>query len=117
MRYGHYEFTVMSFGLTNAPATFNQLMQEIFHPYLDEFVLIFFDDILVYSKSEEEHEGHVRKTLELLRQHKLYAKKSKCKFFSTQVKYLGFIVSEKGISIDPTKVKDILEWPISNECE
>ena len=111
-RYGHYEFTVMSFGLTNAPATFNRLMQDIFHPYLDEFVLIFFDDILVYSKSEEEHEIHVRKTLELLRQHKLYAKKSKCKFFSTQVEYLGFIVSEKGISVDPAKVKDILEWPI-----
>ena len=83
-RYGHYEFTVMSFGLTNVPATFNRLMQDIFRLYLDDFVLVFFDDILVYSKSIEEHEEHVRKVLQLLREHKLYAKKSKCKFFSPQ---------------------------------
>ena len=111
-RYGHYEFTVMSFGLTNAPATFNRLMQDIFRLYLDDFVLVFFDDILVYSKSIEEHEEHVRKVLQLLREHKLYAKKSKCKFFSPQIEYLGFIVSEEGISVDPAKVKDIIEWPI-----
>ena len=84
-RYGHYEFTVMSFGLTNAPASFNRLMQDIFRPYLDDFVLVFFDDILVYSKPVEEHEEHVRKVLQLLREHKLYAKKSKCKFFSPQI--------------------------------
>ena len=102
----------MSFGLTNAPATFNRLMQDIFRPYLDDFVLVFFDDILVYSKTIEEHEEHVRKVLQLLREHKLYAKKSKCKFFSPQIEYLGFIVSEEGISVDPAKVKDIIEWPI-----
>ena len=86
-------------------------MQDIFRPYLDEFVLVFFDDILIYSKSEEEHEEHVRKVLHLLRQHKLYAKKSKCTFFTTQIEYLGFIVSQDGISVDPAKVKDIVEWP------
>ena len=109
-RYGHYEFTVMSFGLTNAPATFN-LMQDIFRPYLDDFVLVFFDDILVYSKSEEEHEAHVRKVLELLREYELYAKKSKCTFYTSHVEYLGFIVSEEGISVNPAKVRDIVEWP------
>ena len=92
-RYGHYEFTVMSFGLTNAPATFNRLMQDIFKEHLDDFVLVFFDDIVVYSKSEEDHEAHVRKVLEILRQHKLYAKKSKCIFSSPKIEYLGFIVS------------------------
>ena len=112
-QYGHYEFTVTSFGLTNALATFNRLMQDIFRPYLDDFVLVFFDDILVYSKSREDHEKHVKKVLQLLREHKLYAKKSKCSFFSPQIEYLGFIVSEDGISVDPAKVKDIVEWPIS----
>ncbi|MCO5548937.1 hypothetical protein L7F22_002401 [Adiantum nelumboides] len=89
-RYGHYEFTVMSFGLTNAPASFNRLMQDIFKPYLDDFVLVFFDDILIYSKDEADHEGYVRKVLEILRQHQLYAEESK---------------------FDPEKIKDIVEWP------
>lgn len=111
-RYGHYEFTVISFGLTNAPAIFNRLMQDIFRPYLDDFVLVFFDDILVYSKSEEEHHEHVRKVLEVLRQHKLYAKRSKCTFFTPQIEYLGFVVTQDGITVDPAKVKDILEWPV-----
>ncbi|MCO5585991.1 hypothetical protein L7F22_039928 [Adiantum nelumboides] len=110
-RYGHYEFTVMSFGLTNAPASFNRLMQDIFRPYLDDFVLVFFDDILIYSKDEADHEGHVRKVLEILRQHQLYAKESKCTFCSPQVSYLGFIISADGISVDPKKIKDIVEWP------
>ena len=110
-RYGHYEFTVMSFGLTNAPASFNRLMQDIFRPYLDDFVLVFFDDILIYSKNEAEHEEHVRKALELLRHHKLYAKESKCTFCSPQVSYLGFIISFEGILVDPEKVKDIVIWP------
>ena len=99
MRYGHYEFTIMSFGLTNAPMTFNRLMQDIFKPYLDDFVLVFFDEILVYSKSMEEHEGHVRKVLQLLRENKLYAKKSKCTFCTSQIEYLGFIVSEEEIDL------------------
>lgn len=109
-RYGHFEFTVMSFGLTNAPATFNRLMQDIFIPFLDDFVLVFFDDILVYSKSEEEHEEHVKKVLQILREYQLFVKRSKCTFCK-QIEYLGFIVSEEGLSVDPAKVKDILEWP------
>lgn len=86
-------------------------MQDIFWPYLDYFVLVFFYDILIYSKSEEDHEEHVRQVSELLRQHKLYAKKSKCTFFTPQIEYLGFIVSQDGISVDSAKDKDIVEWP------
>ncbi|MCO5613504.1 hypothetical protein L7F22_067781 [Adiantum nelumboides] len=88
-RYGHYKFTVMSFGLTNAPASFNRLMQDIFRPYLNDFVLVFFDDILIYYKDKADHEEHVRKVLEILCQHQLYAKESKCTFCSPQVSYLG----------------------------
>ena len=86
-------------------------MQDIFRPYLDDFVLVFFDDILIYSKLAEEHKEHVRKVLHLLCQHKLYAKKSKCTFFTPQIEYLGFIVSQDGIFVDLAKVKDIVEWP------
>ena len=107
--YGHYKFTMMSFGLTNALATFNFQMQDIFRPYQDDFVLVFFDNILIYSKLVEEHKEHVCKVLHLLRQHKLYAKKRKCMFFTPRIKYLGFIVSQDGISIDHAKVKDIVE--------
>ena len=110
-RYGHYEFTVMSFGLTNAPATFNRLMQDIFKRQLDKYVLVFFDDILIYSKNEEEHEKHVREVLSILREHQLYAKMSKCTFFAKKVEYLGFIVSKEGIALDPAKVQDIIDWP------
>ncbi|GJR80441.1 putative reverse transcriptase domain-containing protein [Tanacetum coccineum] len=88
-RYGHYEFLVMPFGLTNAPAVFMDLMNRIFHEYLDKFVIVFIDDILVYSKSEEEHERHLRIVLEILRQKKLYAKFSKCEFWLQQVAFLG----------------------------
>ena len=80
MRYGHFDFTVMPFGLTNAPATFMDLMHRLFQPYLDQFVVVFVDDILIYSKSEEEHEGHLRIVLQTLRKHQLYAKFSKCEF-------------------------------------
>ncbi|MCO5559611.1 hypothetical protein L7F22_013212 [Adiantum nelumboides] len=110
-RYGHYVFTVMLFNVTNAPASFNQLMQDIFRPYLDDFDLIFLDDILIYSKDEAEHEEHVWKVLEILCQHQLSAKESKCTFCSPQVSYLGFIISADGISVDPKKIKDIVEWP------
>ena len=110
-RYGHYEFTVMPFGLTNAPATFNCLMTDIFHKHLDDFVLVFFDDILIYSKDPAEHENHVRQVLQLLREHKLYAKKSKCTFFSEKVEYLGFVVSKDGVSTDPSKVEAVVNWP------
>ena len=86
-------------------------MQDIFRPYLDDFVLVFFDDILLYSRSEEEHESHVWKVLELLCENKLYAKKRKCTFYTSHIEYLGFIVSEERISVDRAKVKDIIEWP------
>ncbi|GJS57331.1 putative reverse transcriptase domain-containing protein [Tanacetum coccineum] len=110
-RYGHYEFLVMPFGLTNAPAVFMDLMNRVFHEYLDKFVIVFIDDILVYSKSEEEHEQHLRIVLEILRQKKLYAKFSKCEFWLQQVAFLGHIVSADGIIMDPSKVEAITKWP------
>ncbi|MCO5559751.1 hypothetical protein L7F22_013353 [Adiantum nelumboides] len=106
-RFGHYEFVVMSFGLINAPATFNQLMTDLFREGLDNFVLVFFDDILVYSKTREKHEQHLRQVLKILRTSKFYAKRSKCLFFVEKVAYLGFIVSKDGISLDPAKVEAV----------
>ena len=101
----------MPFGLTNALTTSNCVMTKIFCKHLDDFVLVFFDDILIYSKTEEEHEGHVRQVLELLRRHKLYAKKSKCTLFTNCVEYLGFIVSKDGISTNHSKIEAIINWP------
>jgi transposase InsO family protein len=111
-RYGHYEFLVLPFGLTNAPATFMHLMQSIFQPHLDQFVIVFLDDILIYSKSLEDHRKHVRKVLQLLRENQLYAKKSKCEFFQQSISFLGHVVSGKGISMEEDKVKAIKEWPV-----
>nr|GFC90843.1 retrotransposon protein, putative, Ty3-gypsy subclass [Tanacetum cinerariifolium] len=102
-RYGHYEFLVMPFGLTNAPAVFMDLMNRVFHEFLDKFVIVFIDDILVFSKSKEEHEDHLRTVLQILRQEKLYAKFSKCEFWLSRVAFLGHIVSAEGITIDPAK--------------
>nr|GEY03623.1 hypothetical protein [Tanacetum cinerariifolium]GEY81461.1 hypothetical protein [Tanacetum cinerariifolium] len=110
-RYGHYEFLVMSFGLTNALAVFMDLMNRIFHEYLDKFVIVFIDDILVYSKTKEEHEEHLRIVLGTLRQEKLYAKFSKCEFCLGHVAFLGHIVSADGIPMDPAKVEAITKWP------
>ena len=92
-RYGHYEFTVMPFGLTNAPTAFMDLMYRIFQPYLDQFVVVFVDDILIYSQSKWEYEYHLRIVLQLLRDHQLYAKFSKCEFWLTEVRFLGHVVS------------------------
>ena len=89
MRYGHCEFTVMPFGLTNAPAAFIDLMHRVFQPYLDQFFIVFVDDILIYSQSELEHECHLRIVLQLLRNHQLYAKFNKCEFWLTEVRFLG----------------------------
>ena len=109
-RYGHFEFTVMPFRLTNAPATFMDLIHRAFQCYLDQFVVVFVDDILIYSQSEEEHEDHLRAVLQLLRDHQLYAKFSKCKFWLTEVGFLGHVVSASGVSVDPEKVKAIMSW-------
>ena len=91
-RYGHFEFTVMPFGLKNSPTTFMDLMHRVFQPYLDQFVGVFVEDILIYSKSEEEHEDHLRIVLQTLREHQLYAKFSKCEFWLIEVKLLGHVV-------------------------
>ncbi|WVZ49541.1 hypothetical protein U9M48_000889 [Paspalum notatum var. saurae] len=113
-RYGLYEYLVMSFGLTNAPAFFMYMMNSVFMNELDKFVVVFIDDILVYSKSEEEHEEHLRTVLTRLREHQLYAKFSKSTFWLREVSFLGHILSEKGVAVDPSKVEDYLWDP---KCE
>ncbi|GKB05116.1 putative reverse transcriptase domain-containing protein [Tanacetum coccineum] len=110
-RYGHYEFLVMPFRLTNAPAVFMDLMNRVFHEYLDRFVIVFIDDILVFLKTREEHEDRLHTVLQILRGKKLYAKFSKCDFWLGQVAFLGYIVSADGITMDPAKVEAITKWP------
>eukprot|EP00253_Pinus_taeda_P003061 PITA_03061 len=114
-RYGHYEFVVLPFGLTNAPATFMCLMNSVFHKYLDKFVLIFIDDILIYSWNIQEHEEHLRLVLQTLREHQLYAKYSKCDFYKEQIQHLGHIITKEGIAVDPEKIRTIMEWTIPKD--
>lgn len=102
----------MPFGLTNAFTTFQALMNDIFKPYLRKFILVFFDDILVYNKTWEDQLSHLHQTLELLQKHQLAVKKTKCSFGQSQVEYLGHIVSFDGVAMDPTKIQAILDWPI-----
>nr|CAH67149.1 OSIGBa0122F23.6 [Oryza sativa] len=109
-RYGLFECTVMSFGLTNAPAFFMNLMNKVFMEYLDKFVVVFIDDILIYSKTKEEHEEHLRLALEKLREHQLYAKFSKCEFWLSEVKFLGHVISSGGVAVDPSNVESVLSW-------
>ncbi|KAA0061204.1 reverse transcriptase [Cucumis melo var. makuwa] len=109
-RYGHYEFIVMSFGLTNAPAVFMDLMKRVFKEFVDTFVIVFIDDILIYSKMEPEHEEHLRMVLLTLRDNKLYAKFSKCEFWLKQVSFLGHLVSKAGVSVDPAKIEAVTSW-------
>jgi hypothetical protein len=109
-RYGLFEYLVMSFRLTNALAHFTYLMNSVFMPDLDKFVVVFIDDILIYSKNEEEHAQHLRVVLTRLREHQLYAKFSKCVFWLEEIQFLGHVLSARGIAVDPSKIKDILEW-------
>ena len=103
-QYGHFEFTVMPFGLTNAPTTFMDLMHRVFQPYLDRFVVVFVDDVLIYFKSEKDHDHHLRIVLLTLREHQLYAKFSKCEFWLIEVRFLGHVVFASGLSVNPEKV-------------
>lgn len=109
-QYGHYKFLVMSFDLTNAPAAFMDLMNQIFQPYLDRFVVVFIDDILIYSKIESEHAQHLRIVLQTLREKHLYSKFSKCELWLHEVRFLGPIVSVDGIKVDSSKVSAMVNW-------
>jgi hypothetical protein len=111
-RYGLYEFIVMSFGLTNAPVYFMNLMNKVFMEYLDRFVVVFIDVILVYSNNDSDHEEHLRMVLQKLRDNRLYARFSKCEFWIDEVPLLGHIISNGGISVDPAKVREIVTWSI-----
>jgi hypothetical protein len=109
-RYGHYEFLVMSFGLTNVPAVFMDTMNRVFHDYLDQFTVVFIDDILIYSRTSEEHEEHLQRALERLKREKLYAKLNKCEFWLDSVSFLGHVISGERVVVDPEKVKAVVEW-------
>ena len=101
----------MSFGLTNAPAVFMDLMNRVFKPYLDMFVVVFIDDILIYSRGEKEHMDHLRLVLQSLREKQLFAKFSKCEFWLKEVAFLGYVVSGEGIKVDPKKTEAVKNWP------
>jgi hypothetical protein len=109
-RYGHYEYTVVPYGLTNAPGVFMNLMNKLFMKYLDKFVVVFIDDILIFSKNKEEHAEHLRIVLQILRENQLYAKFTKCEFWLDQVAFLGHIVSGRGVEVDPSKIESVMSW-------
>jgi hypothetical protein len=108
---GHYEFLVMPFGLCNAPSTLQRLMNHVFHPFLCHFVLVFFDDILIYRKTWIDHLTHVDQVLRLLSQHQLFLKQSKCAFGASEVEYLGHLVGKDGVRVDPKKIEAMQDWP------
>ena len=117
-RYGHYEFLVMPFGLTSALTAFMDLMNRVFQLYLDRFVIVFIDDILVYSGILEEHSEHLRIVLQTLRERQLYAKLSKCQFWLDRVTILGHVISAEGVSVDPQKIEAMVNWkPPKNVSE
>ncbi|GKF14889.1 putative nucleotidyltransferase, ribonuclease H, partial [Tanacetum coccineum] len=109
-RYGYFKFTVMPFGLTNAPAIFMDLMNRVCRPYLGKFVIVFIDDILIYSKTQEEHVEHLRLVLELLKGEKLYAKFSKCEFWLREVQFLGHVINGNGIHVEHSKIEAVRNW-------
>jgi hypothetical protein len=109
--YGHYEFVVVPFGLTNAPTIFMFLMNGIVINYMDKFFIVFLYDILIYSKSMEEHKQHLRMMLQVLREHQLYAKLSKCSIYQKKINYLGNIISKEGIAVYPENIESIMGWP------
>ena len=109
-RYDHYEFLVMPFGLTNAPTSFMDLINRVFRPYVDQFVVVFIDDILVYSKDAQEHEHHLMIVLQTLRENQLFVELSKCDFWLKEVSFLGHIVYAKGIRVDLVKIEAIMNW-------
>lgn len=110
-RYGHYEFTVVTFGLTNAPVVFMSLMNGVFHTILDKFVVVFLDDILIYSQDERKHEEHLRQVLQRLRENQLFGSLSKCAFFRPEIHYLGHVILGDGVLVDPSKIRAIMDWP------
>jgi hypothetical protein len=110
IRYGLYEYTVMSSRLINAPTYFMYLMNKVLMEYLDKFIVVFIDDILIFCKMKEEHEKHLRLVLEKLKSNKLYVQFSKCEIWLTKVTFLGHVISARGVSVDPGKVKDVLNW-------
>ena len=110
-RYGHYEFLIIPFGLTNAPAVFMDLINRVFSSYLDKFVIVFIDDILIYFKNQGEHAEHLKTVLQVLREKQLYRKLSKCAFWLESVEFLGHIVSGHGLLVDPKKVEAVEKWP------
>jgi hypothetical protein len=108
---GHYEFLVMPFGLCNSPSTFQSLMNHVFCPFLHHFVLVFFDDILIYRKTWTYHLAHLDRVLHLLSQHQLFLKQSKCSFGASEVEYLGHLVGKASIRVDPKNIKSMQDWP------
>jgi len=108
--YGHYEYVVMPFGVMNAPTIYMEYMNRIFRPYLDQFVVMFIDYILIYTESREEHADHLRVVLEILREHQLYRKLSNCEFWLEEIQFLGHVISAQGIAVDPTKIETVVKW-------
>jgi hypothetical protein len=111
MRFEHYDFNILPFGLTNSLGVFMSLMNGVFREYLDKFVQVFFDDILIYSCIMEEHDKHLSLVLQCLQEKKLYGELSKCSFYQSKIHYLGHVISDEGIVMDPMKVEAIMEWP------
>ena len=109
-KYGHYEYVVMPFGVTNAPVVFMDYMNRIFRLFLDKFVVVFIDDILIYSRTQEEHAEHLRLVLGVLREKQLYAKLSKCELWMDEVQFLRHVISAQDIAVDPTKVEAVVKW-------